>query len=69
MEVIYYKVETIFCAFPFLSEVSERFVELYEKTKGKGSKTFVKINSLGRMNSDTSIEEKEKYLEQQLNKR
>lgn len=62
---IYYKIEITWCKFPFQNEVYEKFVEFYEKTKGKGSKKFKKIEGL-RMETSTSIKEKEEYIKNEL---
>jgi hypothetical protein len=67
METYYYQTVTIFEKYPFQSEVKERFVEFYVKTKSKGSKRFQKIEGL-RFKSNTSLTEKENYLKANLEK-
>lgn len=67
METYYCKTVTVFEKYPFQTEVKERFVEFYIKTKSKGSKRFQKIEGL-KFNSNTSLKEKENYLKSNLEK-
>ncbi len=59
---IYYKVIKTWCKFPFQNLVDTKSVEFYEKIKG----TFVQIHSL-KIDSNTSIKEKEDYVKRELN--
>lgn len=61
MKTIYYKVVKIWHKSPFQNTLDEKKVEFYEEFKGK----LVKIESL-KIDSNTSIKEKEDYVEKQL---
>jgi len=56
---IYYKVHTEWCKYPFNDVVDERYCEFFYKLKKK----FIKLHSL-KMESNTTIEEKLKYLKE-----
>lgn len=57
---IYYKVVEVWCSYPWHNEIDYRYVEFsYSKKK------FKAIPEL-KMESDTSIEEKENYIKEQL---
>lgn len=58
---IYYKIIIIWCKYPFQDVVDEKFVEFYYRKKKK----FIKIDSL-KMDSNTTIKEKEEYLKTEL---
>ncbi len=58
---IYYRIIIVWCKWPFQDEVDEKYVEFYVKRK----KRFNSILGL-KMESNTSIEDKVKYLREKL---
>jgi len=58
---IYYKIIIIWCKYPFQDVIDEKYVEFYQRVKNK----FIRIDSL-KMESNTSIKEKEEYLKTEL---
>ncbi len=68
MKKYFYKVVEIWAKYPFSDEIEERYVEFYElgKKKPSGKRPLLKLNGL-RMDSATSIKDKEDYLKTQIN--
>lgn len=65
---IFYKTITVFCKYPFQTEVDYKYVEFYKKTKRKGSKRYVKIENLV-FDSDTTTNEKIEFLKEALDQK
>lgn len=59
--IVYYKVIEVWCKYPFQSEIEERYC-LFSFSRKK----FKTIGNL-RVDSNTSIKNKETYLKEQLN--
>ncbi len=59
--IIYYKVIIVWSKYPFQDEVDEKYCEFYT------SKVKRKVIEGLRMDSNTSIQEKEAYLKEKLN--
>jgi hypothetical protein len=62
METVYYRVDIIWCKYPFNHVIDEKIVTFYQKHKKK----FIMLTGL-RIESNTSIKDKEEYLCKELN--
>ncbi len=59
--IIYYNVITIWCKYPFQDVVDEKYVEFsYSKRKFKAIKNL-------KIDSNTSVKDKEDYIKKELN--